>query len=180
MTQQTNPCGCGSLPRTLITGRDAERPSPESSPLVAVSGGRAEAQRSRPERPALSKSAGGPARKTVDPRGRARRLVLPRRAVRILSLWPTTLCIVSGSPMLILAQDLRNLERRYHGVHVSSVSDLTNSDGRSRAKRFSSRSPQRPLPTHSDFISCAGDIGSALMGSGKGTRLRREDAKGSA
>ena len=62
MTQQTNPCGCGSLPRTLITGRYAERPSPESSPVVAVSGGRAEAQRSRPERPALSKSAGGPAR----------------------------------------------------------------------------------------------------------------------
>src|SRR3954470_23225347 len=62
MTQQTNPCGCGSLPRTLITGRYAERPSPESSPLVAVSGGRAEAQRSRPERPALSKSAGGAAR----------------------------------------------------------------------------------------------------------------------
>jgi len=55
-------CGCGSLPRTLITGRYAERPSPESSPVVAVSGGRAEAQRSRPERPALSKSAGGPAR----------------------------------------------------------------------------------------------------------------------
>ena len=62
MTKQTNPCGCGSLPRTLITGRSAERPSPESSPLVAVSGGRAEAQRSRPERPALTKSAGGPAR----------------------------------------------------------------------------------------------------------------------
>src|SRR3954470_18162158 len=55
-------CGCGPLPRTLITGRYAERPSPESSPVVAVSGGRAEAQRSRPERPALSKSAGGPAR----------------------------------------------------------------------------------------------------------------------
>ena len=54
-------CGCGSLPRTLITGRYDERPSPESSPL-AVSGGRAEAQRSRPERPALSKSAVGPAR----------------------------------------------------------------------------------------------------------------------
>src|SRR4051812_32314868 len=62
MTKQTNPCGCGSLPRTLITGRGAERPSPESSPLVAVSGGRAEAKRSRPERPALPKSAGGPAR----------------------------------------------------------------------------------------------------------------------
>ena len=54
-------CGCGSLSRTLITGRYDERPSPESSPL-AVSGGRAEAQRSRPERPALSKSAVGPAR----------------------------------------------------------------------------------------------------------------------
>src|SRR4051812_38103467 len=54
-------CGCGPLPRTLRAGRNAERPSPESSPL-AVSGGRAEAQRSRPERPALSKSAGGPAR----------------------------------------------------------------------------------------------------------------------
>ena len=49
------------LPRTLLAGRSDERPSPESSPL-AVSGGRAEAQRSRPERPALSKSAGGPAR----------------------------------------------------------------------------------------------------------------------
>src|SRR3954471_281527 len=55
-------CGCGPLPRPLITGRDAERPSPESSPRVAVSGGRAAAQRSRPERPALTKSAGGPAR----------------------------------------------------------------------------------------------------------------------
>src|SRR3954452_10264755 len=54
-------CGCGSPPRTLITGRYAERPSPESS-LLAVSGERAEAPRSRPERPALSKSAGGPAR----------------------------------------------------------------------------------------------------------------------
>src|SRR3954467_1218369 len=43
-----------------ITGRYPERPSPESSPLVAVSGGRAEAKRSRPERPALPKSAGGP------------------------------------------------------------------------------------------------------------------------
>src|SRR3954447_4617453 len=53
--------GCGSLPRTLITGRYAERPSPESSPLAAH-GERAEAQRSRPERPALSKSAVGPAR----------------------------------------------------------------------------------------------------------------------
>ena len=53
--------GCGSLSRTLITGRYDERPSPESSPL-AVSGGRAEAQRSRPERPALFKSAVGPAR----------------------------------------------------------------------------------------------------------------------
>src|SRR3954466_6888258 len=62
MTKQTNPCGCGSLPITLITGRGAERPSPESSPLVAVSGGRAEAKRSRPERPALSQSAVGPAR----------------------------------------------------------------------------------------------------------------------
>src|SRR4051794_1463832 len=50
------------LPRTLCAGRFDERPSPESSPLVAVSGGRAEAQRSRPERPALSKSAVGPAR----------------------------------------------------------------------------------------------------------------------
>ena len=49
------------LPRTLLAGRSDERPSPESSPL-AVSGGRAEAQRSRPERPALTKSAGGPAR----------------------------------------------------------------------------------------------------------------------
>src|SRR3954471_6454895 len=63
--------GQGSVPRPdpasnegklNITGRDAERPSPESSPLVAVSGGWAEAQRSRPERPALSKSAVGPAR----------------------------------------------------------------------------------------------------------------------
>src|SRR3954468_18728334 len=54
-------CGCGSPPRTLITGRYAERPSPESS-LLAVSGERAEAPRSRPERPALSKSGGGPAR----------------------------------------------------------------------------------------------------------------------
>src|SRR3954452_14165797 len=54
-------CGCGSLPRNLLAGRYDERPSPESSPL-AVSGGRAEAQRTRPERPALSKSAGGPAR----------------------------------------------------------------------------------------------------------------------
>jgi hypothetical protein len=50
MTQQTNPCGCGSLPRTLITGRSAERPSPESSPLVAVSGGRAEAKQARAAR----------------------------------------------------------------------------------------------------------------------------------
>ena len=49
------------LPRTLRAGRSDERPSPESSP-PAASGGRAEAQRSRPERPALSKSAGGPAR----------------------------------------------------------------------------------------------------------------------
>jgi hypothetical protein len=49
------------LPRTLLAGRSAERPSPESSPL-AVSGGRAEAQRSRPERPALPKSAVGSAR----------------------------------------------------------------------------------------------------------------------
>ena len=47
-------CGCGSLPRTLLAGCSDERPSPESS-LLAVSGGRAEAQRSRPERPALSK-----------------------------------------------------------------------------------------------------------------------------
>src|SRR4051794_19154652 len=53
--------GCGSLSRTLHPGRYDERPSPESSPL-AVSGGRAEAQRSRPERPALFKSAVGPAR----------------------------------------------------------------------------------------------------------------------
>ena len=49
------------LPRTLCAGRSDERPSPESSP-PAASGGRAEAQRSRPERPALSKSAVGPAR----------------------------------------------------------------------------------------------------------------------
>src|SRR3954453_4630623 len=54
-------CGCGPLPRTLRAGRNAERPSPESSPL-AVSGERAEAPRSRPERPALTKRAGGPAR----------------------------------------------------------------------------------------------------------------------
>jgi len=63
-------CGCGSLPRTLITGRYAERPSPESS-QPAVSGGRAEAQRSRPERPALTKSAGGPARDCGPPRSGA-------------------------------------------------------------------------------------------------------------
>src|SRR4051794_9981837 len=62
-------CGCGSLPRTLLAGRDAERPSPESSPFVAVSGGRAEAKRSRAERPALSKSAVGPARDCGPPGG---------------------------------------------------------------------------------------------------------------
>jgi hypothetical protein len=54
-----------------ITGRYAERPSPESSPLVAVSGGRAEAKRSRPKRPALSKSAVGPARDCGPPRSGA-------------------------------------------------------------------------------------------------------------
>jgi hypothetical protein len=43
-------------------GRYDERPSPESSPFAASSGGQAEAKRSGPERPALSKSAGGPAR----------------------------------------------------------------------------------------------------------------------
>src|SRR4051812_49669998 len=43
-------CGCGPLPRTLITGRYAERPSPESSPLVAVSGGRGGAERGRAQR----------------------------------------------------------------------------------------------------------------------------------
>src|SRR3954452_8090198 len=64
-------CGCGSPPRTLITGRYAERPSTESS-LLAVSGGRAEAQRSRPERPALTKSAGGPARACGPPGSGAR------------------------------------------------------------------------------------------------------------
>src|SRR3954469_19060219 len=48
------------LPRTLRAGRSGERPSPESSRPTA-SGGQAEAQRSRPERPALSQSAVGPA-----------------------------------------------------------------------------------------------------------------------
>ena len=59
-------CGCGPLPRPLITGRDAERPSPESRPLVAASG---------PKRSGAGPS--GPRcqerrRGTVDPRGRAR------------------------------------------------------------------------------------------------------------
>src|SRR4051794_30088919 len=56
-------CGRGSLPRTVYAGRYDECPSLESSPLAAASGDeRAEAQRSRPERPALSQSAVGPAR----------------------------------------------------------------------------------------------------------------------
>src|SRR3954471_9779442 len=55
-------CGRGPLPRTLGPGGHDERPSSESSLLVAASGGRAGAKRSRPERPALSKSAVGPAR----------------------------------------------------------------------------------------------------------------------
>ena len=64
-------CSCGSPPRTLLR-RYAEQPSPESSPL-AVSGGRAEAQRSRPSGPRCPRAPEG-RRGTVDPRGRARRL----------------------------------------------------------------------------------------------------------
>src|SRR3954451_12773294 len=47
--------GCSVVSKSLDTQCSDKRPSPESSPLVGVSGGRAEAQRSRPERPALSK-----------------------------------------------------------------------------------------------------------------------------
>src|SRR5215210_4595254 len=49
------------LPKPLRAGRSDERPSPESS-RPAACGGPAVAQRSRPERPALSQSAVGPAR----------------------------------------------------------------------------------------------------------------------
>ena len=61
-------CGWWPLRGTVNAGRCDKRPSPESSPLVAASGERAEAQRSRPERPALSKSAVGPARDCGPPR----------------------------------------------------------------------------------------------------------------
>src|SRR5829696_2550865 len=122
MTQQTNPCGCGSLPRTLITGRYAERPSPESSPLVAVSGGRAEAKRSRPERPALSKSAVGPARDCGPP----------------------------GSGALLRAQLARPRAHVYAGSTGAPSGPVpggfTDGDGQNRAKRVGSCRPVlRPL-----------------------------------
>src|SRR4051794_32338113 len=66
------------LPRPLRAGRSDERPSPESS-LPTASGGQAVAQRSRSERPALSKSAGGPAR-ACGPPGSGASLDRPRTA----------------------------------------------------------------------------------------------------
>ena len=93
-------CGRGPLPITQCPGGHDERPSSESSLLVAASGGRAGAKRSRPKRPALSKE-----------RRRAGEGLWTRGVGRaawdslagpcaLQSLWPSSPCVVSGRPML--------------------------------------------------------------------------------
>ena len=135
-------CGCGSLPRTLRTGHSDERPSPESS-LPAARGGQAVAQRSRPERPALTKSAGGPARACGPPgsgapfdRARGLDLHSGRKEERLGLPVGTGLACPLGSPRSM--QGVRSLHRL-----LSSGPRPTAWDGCFRCKRDADRSLRR-------------------------------------
>ena len=156
-------CGRGPLQapsqRTLGPGGHDERPSSESSLLVAASGGRAGAKRSRPERPALSKSAVGPARDCGPPgsgaplgtrspgRGHSSRCSRPDPA----------LCRAGDADPRPGSKGPRTC------LMPAPLWRPPNGDGRSRAKRFSSRFPQRPVYVCSDVIPWATGAGSVLL-----------------
>ena len=127
MDHPTMRFGSAATPRAICwPGSARVRPGPLQEPCIqdvtmsgrprsparsAVSGGRAEAQRSRPERPALSKCAVGPTRDCGPPgSGAPLGARPPGRAHSYRCSRQTLRC--SGRPMLILARDLRSLECR--------------------------------------------------------------------